>query len=72
MVTFRLSATETGLITDMIPNFAKGFTVGEEGACNYGLYANFRSRSGQNRSSNEDVARVSCDTCFVGHLDCKI
>ena len=68
---FSLSATETGLITPALltQTLPRDFPGDEEGHIKYGPYIKQRSwsMSGQIRSPNKNVVKVSCDTYFMGH-----
>ena len=72
---FALSATEMWLIIAAKPNFAQRLLRSCQRLCvSMGLIVSKGQGQGQGqvRSPNENVACLSCDTCFMGHLERRI
>ena len=70
---FALSATEMWLIIAAKPNFAQRLLRSCQRLCvSMGLIVSKGQGQGQVRSPNENVACLSCDTCFMGHLERRI
>ena len=73
IITFRLIGSRDGTNNSCEPKLrqkASQVMKTKSVSCKYGHYTKQRpsSRSGQVRSPSENVARMSCDKCYTGHL----